>query len=278
MRHVSRPHPVLRARLLLIVGNLRLRRLRLLLESRMARRRDHGGCPSSGTVSDDPGCDARAHERALRGGAREALAAALRVSCLRGGHDWRLMADACKSLALLWAEGSDAFVADGGEGDTGDPSERMSPEAGIGTMKVRSSCERLLGVRLSRDSRRFTRRGSPRAREGTGDDSCAIRPFIHPAPTMAAIPGDLSTGHPSHTLPAPSFIIWSVTSNRCDTKKNVLIMTHYLKPYCGRGVGPSRELARSRPFRLPRGRTAGPEDRIALPAARGVDLLGSSAA
>lgn len=92
MRHVASPHPAVRAHLLLLIGKIRLRRLQTLRAARVARNEPGGAAALSGGL-----------ERALEGASATALTAALRVSFGRGGHDWRIMGDACLGLVMLHA-------------------------------------------------------------------------------------------------------------------------------------------------------------------------------
>lgn len=119
MRHVAHPHPALRAHILLLLGKLRFRQLQQLRASRNAE----GEVDRNfrfGPESDD-GERATAYDRALQAATADALKTALEVSCQRGGHDGRLMKDACMHLVLLNIMGSISHNHDDEVGDAATP-------------------------------------------------------------------------------------------------------------------------------------------------------------
>ena len=142
MRHVASPHPAVRAHLLLLIGKIRLRRLQTLRASRVSKNK-----PSRATTP--PG----RLERVLEEASAKALTAALSVSFHRGGHDWRVMGDACLGLVMLHAfsDGSGAVAhedhVDGADADIlkvcyGDvtPTVGVRRELWVGCDRVVSAC------------------------------------------------------------------------------------------------------------------------------------------
>lgn len=115
-RHVAYPHPALRAHLLLLVGKIRLHRLQSALQETSAGLSGNTppvSCAAAGAAGVDapkygtaqmgqPPPEATLIPRRLGGAAAEALAAALRVSFSRGGHDWEVMNGACMGLVLVY--------------------------------------------------------------------------------------------------------------------------------------------------------------------------------
>lgn len=110
MRHVASPHPAVRAHLLLLIGKTRLRRFQTLRASRVAENEPGGAKALPGGL-----------ERALEEASATALTAALRVSFGRGGHDWRVMGDACLGIVMLHAfsDGRSSITRDD-HGDSAD--------------------------------------------------------------------------------------------------------------------------------------------------------------
>ncbi|CAM9597313.1 unnamed protein product, partial [Ectocarpus sp. 8 AP-2014] len=114
LRHIAHPHPALRAHLLLLVGTFRLRQLKNIQGSSSSSSGDPMGCTATTAVADDSvGVYAPTHgshlprmgspdTSVLEAATATALTAALRVSFSRGGHDWRVMSDACMSLVVLY--------------------------------------------------------------------------------------------------------------------------------------------------------------------------------
>lgn len=117
---MANPHPAERAQILLLVGKLRLRRLQSIWGSSIPPK--------------DPGRVGLADgifKSTLEEATRSALTAALTVSFKRGGHDWRVMGDACMGLVFLYATScgigelntgsqaseADEYSKDGGQGD-----------------------------------------------------------------------------------------------------------------------------------------------------------------
>lgn len=92
MRHVANPHPAVRAHLLLLIGKFRRRRLQHLRDSLLAAPPDNPPNPCSSTE------DATS---TLVEKTETALKAALTVSFTHGGHDSRVMTDACMELVLF---------------------------------------------------------------------------------------------------------------------------------------------------------------------------------
>lgn len=92
MRHVANPHPAVRAHLLLLIGKFRRRRLQHLRDSLPVAPPTNPPNPCSST-EDTTSKLAEKTETALK--------AALTVSFARGGHDSRVMTDACMELVLL---------------------------------------------------------------------------------------------------------------------------------------------------------------------------------
>ncbi|CAM9247652.1 unnamed protein product, partial [Ectocarpus fasciculatus] len=114
LRHIAHPHPALRAHLLLLVGTFRLRQLKNIQGSSSSSSGDPMGSATTTAVADDStGVYAPTHgshlprvgspdTSMLEEATETALTAALRVSFSRGGHDWRVMSDACMSLVVLY--------------------------------------------------------------------------------------------------------------------------------------------------------------------------------
>ncbi|CAB1113909.1 unnamed protein product [Ectocarpus sp. CCAP 1310/34] len=114
LRHIAHPHPALRAHLLLLVGTFRLRQLKNIQGTSSSSSRDPMGSTATTAVDDDSaGVYALTHgshlprmgspdTSILEAATATALTAALRVSFWRGGHDWRVMSDACMSLVVLY--------------------------------------------------------------------------------------------------------------------------------------------------------------------------------
>ncbi|CAM9264371.1 unnamed protein product [Ectocarpus sp. 12 AP-2014] len=114
LRHIAHPHPALRAHLLLLVGAFRLRQLKNIQGTSLSSSRDPMGSTATTAVADgSAGVYAPTHgshlprmgspdTSMLEAATATALTAALRVSFSRGGHDWRVMSDACMSLVVLY--------------------------------------------------------------------------------------------------------------------------------------------------------------------------------
>lgn len=118
MRHVASPHPAVRAHLLLLIGKIRLRRLQTLRAPRVAENGPDMNTPLPGGF-----------QSALEEATASALTAALRVSFGRGGHDWRIMGDACLGLVMLHAFS---------EGERGEGARRDHDDgADVDDLKVR---------------------------------------------------------------------------------------------------------------------------------------------
>lgn len=103
MRHVANPHPTVRAHLLLLIGKFRRRRLQHLRDSLLAAPPLNPPNPCF-SIEDETSTLVKKTETALK--------AALTVSFAYGGHDSRVMTDACMELVLLhfplqfWRESS----------------------------------------------------------------------------------------------------------------------------------------------------------------------------
>ncbi|CAM9209213.1 unnamed protein product [Ectocarpus sp. 4 AP-2014] len=114
LRHIAHPHPALRAHLLLLVGAFRLRQLKNIQGASSSSSWDPMGSTATSTGADDSaGAYAPTHgshlprmgspdTSMLEAATATALTAALRVSFSRGGHDWRVMSDACMNLVVLY--------------------------------------------------------------------------------------------------------------------------------------------------------------------------------
>lgn len=136
LRHVGHPHPALRAHLLLIVGNLRLRRLQTVIQSPFSSFADADAVATDGNIGDGAprhGSSLAAGEppkpaplyRALKSAAAAALTAALRVSVSRGGHDWGVLSGSCMGLVVLYLTTA-ANSSGGGKGLGQDEQGRMA--------------------------------------------------------------------------------------------------------------------------------------------------------
>ncbi|CAM9195336.1 unnamed protein product [Sphacelaria rigidula] len=166
MRHIAHPHPVLRAQALLLVGKLRLRRLQVLKASRRGTSYLSPGGTSDGHARDREGGQEQMQVKSatfrafcrvvienLEISARTALAAALRVSFQRGGHDWMLMRDACMSIVELQVESVDDDIhdrhskTDGTEGGVARDGERSAAKES--TVKLTAHYLRLAAAIMS---------------------------------------------------------------------------------------------------------------------------------
>lgn len=96
MRHVAHPHPAVRAHALLLIGKFRLCRLQRLR-----------GLPEAVGHTVETISPADDFRQRLEEATSTALQAALRVSFARGGHDRRLMSQACMGLVVLYVSLSD---------------------------------------------------------------------------------------------------------------------------------------------------------------------------
>ncbi|CAM9135050.1 unnamed protein product [Scytosiphon promiscuus] len=115
LRHVAHPHPALRAHALLLVGRLRLRRL--LSTPPALQLHSSAMDATAGSNANVPRHErsvlpyttvhvegvSRSFQSYLEGAAATALTAALRLSFSRGGHDGRVMIDACMCLVRLYS-------------------------------------------------------------------------------------------------------------------------------------------------------------------------------